>query len=227
MERARSEAERSTSIVQDTISAIGDIEKSSGEIAQIVGVVDDIAFQTNLLALNASVEAARAGEVGRGFAVVASEVRALAQRSGDAAKEINARISASMQQVGRGVKLVEETGRALARISSHVIEIDGVVSNIAASAARQATSLGEVNVAVGQIDQVTQQNTAMVGEATHALRTLAQDANRLSELIRQFRTSESEAAATPTNSRSERHAQRRAPTLGAQADPRAADRRAA
>ncbi|RZJ30866.1 MAG: HAMP domain-containing protein, partial [Brevundimonas sp.] len=155
---AKGDAETSGAIVRDAVGAMGAIEKSSQEISQIIGVIDEIAFQTNLLALNAGVEAARAGDAGRGFAVVASEVRALAQRSADAAKEIKTLISASTRQVNTGVNLVGQTGEALQRIVSRVAEIDGLVSEIAASAQEQATGLQQVNTAVNQMDQVTQQN---------------------------------------------------------------------
>ncbi|MDQ8029515.1 MAG: methyl-accepting chemotaxis protein, partial [Brevundimonas sp.] len=148
VQAAKGDAETSGSIVRDAVGAMGAIEKSSQEISQIVGVIDEIAFQTNLLALNAGVEAARAGDSGRGFAVVASEVRALAQRSADAAKEIKTLISASSQQVNTGVTLVGQTGEALQRIVSRVAEIDGLVSEIAASAQEQATGLQQVNTAV-------------------------------------------------------------------------------
>jgi methyl-accepting chemotaxis protein len=170
------------------------IESSSKQIANIIGVIDEIAFQTNLLALNAGVEAARAGDAGRGFAVVATEVRALAQRSADAAKEIKALISASGQQVGTGVKLVSETGQALGRIVTQVTQLNGLVAELAASAKEQATGLGEVNAAVNQMDQVTQQNAAMVEEATAASHGLSGEAQELARLVGQFRIGESAAA---------------------------------
>ena len=183
---ARADAERSGVVVRDAVSAMSEIENSAQQISQIIGVIDEIAFQTNLLALNAGVEAARAGDAGRGFAVVASEVRALAQRSADAAKEIKALISASSQQVERGVSLVGETGKVLERIVTQVTQINGVVTEIAASAEEQSTGLQQVNTAVNQMDQVTQQNAAMVEEATAASHALTGEADTLSRLISRF-----------------------------------------
>ena len=150
-------------------------------------MIDEIAFQTNLLALNAGVEAARAGEAGRGFAVVASEVRALAQRSAEAAKEIKGLISTSSKQVGLGVDLVGATGQSLAQIVSQVGELNGVVAEIAASAQEQATGLAEVNTAINQMDQVTQQNAAMVEQSTAASHSLSHDTGELVRLTEQFR----------------------------------------
>ena len=162
------------------------IEQSARQISQIIGVIDDMAFQTNLLALNAGVEAARAGDAGRGFAVVASEVRALAGRSADAAREIKRLIVTSTDQVSRGVSLVDDTGKSLARIVAKVAQIDGVVAEIAASAQEQATGLAEVNTAVNQMDQVTQQNAAMVEESTAACHSLANDTAELDQLTAHF-----------------------------------------
>jgi len=184
---ARADAERSGVVVRDAVSAMSEIEASAQQISQIIGVIDEIAFQTNLLALNAGVEAARAGDAGRGFAVVASEVRALAQRSADAAKEIKTLISASSQQVERGVGLVGETGKVLERILNQVTQINGVVTDIAASAQEQATGLQQVNTAVNQMDQVTQQNAAMVEETTAASHSLAREAETLTGMISRFR----------------------------------------
>ena len=150
------------------------IAKSSQQIGQIIGVIDEIAFQTNLLALNAGVEAARAGEAGRGFAVVASEVRALAQRSAAAAKEIKSLISTSTAQVDHGVKLVAETGSSLERIGTQGAEINAVISQIALGAKEQAKAIAEVNSAIHQMDQVTQQNAAMAEQSTAATHSLAQ-----------------------------------------------------
>jgi methyl-accepting chemotaxis protein len=192
---AKGDAETSGVIVRDAVSAMQAIEGSSSQISQIIGVIDEIAFQTNLLALNAGVEAARAGEAGRGFAVVASEVRALAQRSAEAAKEIKTLISTSTTQVGSGVKLVGQTGEALQRIVDRVAEIDGLVSEIAASAQEQAVGLAQVNTAVNQMDQVTQQNAAMVEESTAASHSLAQEAQSLQASVAQFRVGSTVASA--------------------------------
>jgi methyl-accepting chemotaxis protein len=184
---AKDDAEKSSAIVSEAVGAMTRIEDSSRQIGQIIGVIDEIAFQTNLLALNAGVEAARAGDAGRGFAVVASEVRALAQRSAEAAKEIKTLISASSEQVAQGVALVGDTGRALDRIAEQVAQINGVVVEIAASAQEQATGLHQVNAAVNQMDQVTQQNAAMVEEATAAAHSLREETDALAELIAQFK----------------------------------------
>ena len=194
---AKTDAERSGDVVGQAVKAMGQIEKSAREISQIIGVIDEIAFQTNLLALNAGVEAARAGDAGRGFAVVASEVRALAQRSAEAAKEIKALISTSTTQVGTGVSLVNQTGQALARITAQIADINGVVVDIAASAVEQATGLHEVNTAVNQMDQVTQQNAAMVEQSTAASHALTQETGQLAELVGQFRLGELPPSAPP------------------------------
>jgi methyl-accepting chemotaxis protein len=197
---AKDDAEKSSAVVREAVGAMTRIEESSSQISQIIGVIDEIAFQTNLLALNAGVEAARAGDAGKGFAVVASEVRALAQRSAEAAKEIKALISASSEQVAQGVDLVGRTGAALARIAEQVAQINGVVSEIAASAQEQATGLHQVNAAVNQMDQVTQQNAAMVEQATAAAHSLREETDALSELISQFRVGDTgpvDVSATP------------------------------
>ncbi len=197
---AKDDAEKSGAIVREAVGAMTRIEDSSRQIGQIIGVIDEIAFQTNLLALNAGVEAARAGDAGRGFAVVASEVRALAQRSAEAAKEIKALISASTDQVAQGVDLVGQTGRALTRIAEQVAQINGVVTEIAASAQEQATGLHQVNAAVNQMDQVTQQNAAMVEEATAAAHSLREETDALSDLIAQFRVGDTGPVAVQTSS---------------------------
>jgi methyl-accepting chemotaxis protein len=187
---ARTQAQQSGQIVHEAVAAMGEIEKSSHQISHIIGVIEEIAFQTNLLALNAGVEAARAGDAGRGFMVVATEVRALAQRSSDAAKEIKTLISASSQHVGRGVQLVGEAGRALQQIVERVIEIDTLVADIARAANEQADGLSQINTAVNQMDQVTQENAAMVEETTAASQSLSTEAATLARLIGRFRTSD-------------------------------------
>jgi methyl-accepting chemotaxis protein len=194
---AKANAEHSGQVVQRAVSAMTAIESSSREVMQITGVIDEIAFQTNLLALNAGVEAARAGEAGRGFAVVAAEVRSLAQRAAEAAKEIKALIAASTQQVSEGVSLVGETGKALERIVGQVLEINTIVTEIAASAQEQASGLAQVNKAVSEMDQVTQQNAAMVEQSTAASLALAQEATELGRLIGRFSVSGLEGYAQP------------------------------
>ncbi len=179
-------AKQSALVVQETIAAMDAIAKSAQQINQIIGVIDEIAFQTNLLALNAGVEAARAGDAGRGFAVVASEVRALAQRSADAAKEIKALISASNVQVDHGVKLVGETGKSLERIMAQVGDISDVVSQIATGASEQALGLDQVNATVNEMDRVTQQNATMVEETTAAAHSLSQEMSQLYDFIGKF-----------------------------------------
>ena len=214
VETARSDAEQSAVIVNRATAAMGEIEGSSKQIGQIIGVIDEIAFQTNLLALNAGVEAARAGEAGRGFAVVASEVRALAQRSAEAAKEIKSLISASSAQVGQGVELVAQTGKALQRIATQVAEINGAVSEIAASAQEQAVGLHQVNTAVNQMDQVTQQNAAMVEESTAASHALASEAVELARLMGQFTIGQDNDRSTVRKTAAPPRAQRPSQTRG-------------
>jgi methyl-accepting chemotaxis protein len=184
---ARSEAEESGQIVRRAVEAMGGIERASAEISEIITVIDGISFQTNLLALNAGVEAARAGEAGKGFAVVASEVRALAQRSADAAKDVKTRILASSDQVGVGVEMVNEAGKALERIIVRIGEISELVSRIATSAGQQSVGLQQVNTAVSEMDSVTQRNAAMVEQATAAARTLAAEAETLANEVARFR----------------------------------------
>lgn len=177
----------SKSVVTKAIDAMSRIEDASGEIEKIIGVIDEIAFQTNLLALNAGVEAARAGEAGKGFAVVAQEVRELAQRSANAAKEIKHLIEKSGQEVAGGVDLVKQTGDVLGKIATHVAAINEDIQSIAKASVEQATGLKEVNAAVSQMDQVTQQNAAMVEQTTAVTHNLADDANSLSGLVGRFK----------------------------------------
>lgn len=184
-------------VVGKAVAAMGAIEQSAREITQIIDVIDGIAFQTNLLALNAGVEAARAGETGKGFAVVANEVRALAQRSADAARDIKSLIDKSTAHVGDGVRLVGETGALLAEIDSQVGAVTRQVEEIAETTAAQASNLEQVNAAVGSIDRMTQQNAAMVEQATAATRSLSSEAQRLSDLVAQFRVSGRGQSATP------------------------------
>ncbi len=184
--RTRSDAEHSGAVMQQAMAAMAEIQRSSNQIGQIIGVIDEIAFQTNLLALNAGVEAARAGDAGRGFAVVASEVRALAQRSADAAREIKSLISASSNQVSAGVKLVGETGETLGRIVDQVVAISTAVNEIADAGQNQTTGLAEVSTAIRQADQVAQQNSSMVEQSTASTTVLLQEVEALTEFTARF-----------------------------------------
>ncbi len=185
---AQLSAKQSGQVVTDAVAAMSQIEESSNKISQIITVIDDISFQTNLLALNAGVEAARAGEAGRGFAVVASEVRALAQRSSDAAQEIKLLISESSQHVSEGVDLVGKAGGELDSIIARVGNISDHVSEIAQGANEQSTTLHEINTGVSQLDQVTQHNAAMVEESTAASQILRNDAGELANHVSVFKT---------------------------------------
>lgn len=198
---ARTNAESTNLVVKDAISAMDAISESSSKISKIISVIDDIAFQTNLLALNAGVEAARAGEAGRGFAVVASEVRALAQRSSEAAHEINQLISDSGSEVKRGVSLVDQTGEALKSIVGDVSKIANHMSEIETSAKEQSAGISEINLSVADLDQATQQNAAMFEETTAASHSLTQEASALKSIVSQFVTSHTDEnqVRTPTS----------------------------
>lgn len=185
--RAKTGAEQSGDIVHKAVMAMEHISRSAGEISNIIGVIDEIAFQTNLLALNAGVEAARAGDAGKGFAVVAQEVRELAQRSATAAREIKELITASNGQVDQGVQLVSQTGNALQTIVSEVQEIDLHIAAIVEASQEQSSGLDQINTAVNQMDQDTQKNAAMVEESTAASHSLAREVASLNELLSQFR----------------------------------------
>jgi methyl-accepting chemotaxis protein len=191
---ARANAEESGAVVQSAVTTMTEIEASSEQIGKIIGVIEDIAFQTNLLALNAGVEAARAGESGRGFAVVAGEVRALAQRSSDAAKEITHLISSSRNQVVEGVRLVGRTGDALTSIIDHVTNISSLVGEIARGNAEQAAGLGEINISVSSLDTVTQQNAAVADQSAAAGNSLKVKSDQLVSAVRHFKLSD---AGTP------------------------------
>ena len=186
---ANNEADAGGRIVREAVEAMAQIQRSAVEIGSIVDVIDGIAFQTNLLALNAGVEAARAGEAGKGFAVVASEVRALAQRSADAASSIKALISSSVEQVERGVALVGQSGRAFEAIAARVSDVDELAANISALSQTQAANLQHINGAVHEMDQNTQHNAAMVEQSTAASRSLASEAEELASLVDRFTVS--------------------------------------
>ena len=198
--KARDGAEKSGAVVRQAVTAMNEIERSSGEITNIISVIDEIAFQTNLLALNAGVEAARAGEAGKGFAVVAQEVRELAQRSAKAAKEIKALITTSGEQVRSGVNLVGETGRALEVIVTEVQEINRHINAIVESSREQSVGLQEINTAVNTMDQGTQQNAAMVEESTAASHSLAKEAASLNQLLSRFNLGQGESTSRTTSS---------------------------
>ncbi|NKK04253.1 methyl-accepting chemotaxis protein, partial [Rhizobium leguminosarum bv. viciae] len=184
---AKRSADDSAVVVGNAIEAMGRIEDASRQIEQIIGVIDEIAFQTNLLALNAGIEAARAGESGKGFAVVAMEVRELAQRSASAAQEIKGLINKSTNEVNSGSQFVQETGTVLAKIGAQIVTISQHVEMIARVSHEQSGALQEVNATVNQMDQMTQQNAAMVEETTAASRELATEADALMNLILQFK----------------------------------------
>jgi methyl-accepting chemotaxis protein len=194
---ARGEGERSGAVAAEAAAAMAQIASTAQEIGKIIGVVDEIAFQTNLLALNAGVEAARAGDAGRGFAVVAAEVRALAQRSAGAAKQIKALVAASARQTGQGVSLVGETSKALGSIMAKVAQIDALVAQIAASAEAQAAGLGALDAAIGQMDRGVRRNGAIIDDAAAATQAMIDEADDLARLISRFKLAASRPVAEP------------------------------
>lgn len=206
---AKTSAQSSSQAMRDLIVAMSEIDSSARQIGQIVSLIDDIAFQTNLLALNAGVEAARAGDAGRGFAVVASEVRSLAQRSADAAREIKTLIASSGERVAAGVSLVGQTGDAFEVLIGKVTEISTLVAEITNSAKEQSIGLTGINQAVNQLDQVTQQNAAMVEETTIASHALALEAENLTTSVSHFEI----AARAPAPRRVEPRQRRAVPPL--------------
>jgi methyl-accepting chemotaxis protein len=187
---ARDQAEKGGSVVNQAVKAMSDINDASKKIADIIGVIDDIAFQTNLLALNAAVEAARAGEQGRGFAVVASEVRSLAGRSATAAKEIKELIQDSVRKVEDGSVLVTQSGQTLEKIVASVKKVSDIVAEIAAASREQSSGIEQVNRAVMQMDELTQQNAALVEEATAASQTMAEQVRGLNQMLDRYRVND-------------------------------------
>ena len=188
-------AARGGSVVSEVVTTMDQITTSSRKIADITGVIDSIAFQTNILALNAAVEAARAGEQGRGFAVVASEVRSLAQRSAEAAKEIKGLISSSVERVEDGSRLVSQAGQTMTEIVTSVRRVSDIIGEITASSAEQSDNIGQISQAVTQLDQMTQQNAALVEESTAASESLREQALHLANAVSQFKLRESDAVA--------------------------------
>src|SRR5262249_18777544 len=216
------QAERGGAVVGKAVKAMTEINESSKRIADIIGVIDEIAFQTNLLALNAAVEAARAGEQGRGFAVVASEVRSLAGRSATAAKEIKDLIQDSVKKVEDGSVLVTQSGQTLEQIMSSVKKVSDIVAEIAAASREQSSGIEQVNKAVMQMDEMTQQNAALVEEATAASQAMAEQVRGLNQMLDRYRVNEmiegaknfatpaaGSAANAQTTARAERRSARR------------------
>jgi len=192
-------AQRGGAVVTQVVATMDDINASSRKIADIIGVIDGIAFQTNILALNAAVEAARAGEQGRGFAVVAGEVRSLAQRSAEAAKEIKALIGASVDKVDSGSRLVADAGSTMTEIVASVKRVTDIIDEITAASSEQSDGIGQVNTAVTQLDQMTQQNAALVEQGAAAAESLKEQAQRLTQVVATFRLDAGASAAAPAS----------------------------
>ncbi|MFT3666520.1 methyl-accepting chemotaxis protein [Piscinibacter sp.] len=190
-------AQRGGSVVSQVVATMDEINASSRKISDIIGTIDGIAFQTNILALNAAVEAARAGEQGRGFAVVAGEVRTLAQRSAEAAREIKSLIGASVDKVDTGSKLVADAGATMGEIVASVQRVTDIIGEITAAAAEQSDGIGQINTAVTQLDQMTQQNAALVEQSAAAAESLKDQAQRLNRVVGAFRVTQQPAAAAP------------------------------
>jgi uncharacterized phage infection (PIP) family protein YhgE len=189
-------AQRGGEVVSQVIATMGEINSSSKRIADIIGTIDGIAFQTNILALNAAVEAARAGEQGRGFAVVAGEVRSLAGRSAEAAREIKSLIGASVEKVESGSRLVQDAGSTMTEIVASVQRVSDIIGEISSAAAEQSQGIVQVNGTVSQLDQMTQQNAALVEESAAAADTLKDQASRLASTVARFKLAESRVAPT-------------------------------
>src|SRR5690606_29144050 len=194
-------AVRGGQVVGQVVTTMDEINHSSKKINDIIGVIDGIAFQTNILALNAAVEAARAGEQGRGFAVVAGEVRNLAQRSAEAAKEIKGLIGASVDKVEAGSKLVADAGQTMSEIVGSVQRVSDIIGEITAASGEQSDGIGQVNVAVTQLDQMTQQNAALVEESAAAAESLKDQAQRVAQVIQIFTLEGGAQAALPAPAR--------------------------
>ena len=190
-------ASRGGDVVSRVVATMGEIHTSSKKIADIIGVIDGIAFQTNILALNAAVEAARAGDQGRGFAVVASEVRTLAQRSAAAAEEIKVLIGTSVDSVESGFKLVADAGQTMGEIVASVERVSGIIGAITSTASEQSDGIGRINVAVNQLDEMTQRNASMVEQSAAAAEALKEQAGALSQLVATFRLDDASGTRAP------------------------------
>ncbi|SAL85709.1 methyl-accepting chemotaxis sensory transducer [Caballeronia terrestris] len=190
-------AQKGNDVVSQVVETMGDISQNSTKIADITGIIEGIAFQTNILALNAAVEAARAGEQGRGFAVVASEVRSLAQRSSSAAKEIKDLINTSVQKVQDGSVLASEAGKTMAEVTQAVARVTDIMGEIAAASGEQSRGIEQVNLAITQMDEVTQQNAALVEEAAAASQSLEDQGRHLTEAVSFFRLEVDAAQRSP------------------------------